>query len=58
MRDSSDIRDMSNILVGLTVRLVAEGTRPIDGKIKAAHCGPVGRGRNEPVSAPWRNVHF
>jgi hypothetical protein len=32
--------------------------RPSDGKIKAAHCCPVGRGRNEAISAPWRNVHF
>jgi hypothetical protein len=32
--------------------------QPSDGKIKAAMCGPVERGRNEATSARWRDVHF
>jgi hypothetical protein len=56
MQDFSVIRGMSHILVGLTVRLVAGGTRPIDGKIKAAGCGAVGWRKSAGTSGTSPNV--
>jgi hypothetical protein len=46
-------------LTGETRTRQGRGTdRPPYGKIKAAQCGPVGRGRSAAISASWRDVHF
>lgn len=56
MGDSSVIRIMSNVFVGLTVRRGGQGTRPLDGKIKAARCGAVGWRKSAERSGTSHNV--